>query len=719
MQRLLHKLNSMRLTINPEARYQQLPANVNAEPFSTQKSGWPSPSRVASRWRTCGSGRLSTTRLLGIIIGVLVFIALLGGGGYHHVRKLKVEEGMSEDPLPFYWQQFRRLDGYYNGVRMLVPYGEYQPENGYNKTPPATVVEDLGDAAKKLPEMPPLDPVKYDPYPDYRSAEYTRQHQPVHQCYLDAQEKVLAPDIYAYPGLPQHMAEPLYGSYSQLGLQDQMCFERFGRLGPYGYGYQESEGGLGIGNHSENGGSEKVFRQAGYIDYTSVDWGMAQQRCHEKNRARFDKHQDSGKERVQRHAYVLRAWTGYRWTAHQILTTRAIINELALKSGGEYDVHILLHVKNNSIPIWASPTIYRQTVEANVPREFWNLTTLWSEQQMMMYYPDPFPDNFANMAGSSIHGVYRSAHFALQWFSQQHPEYDFFWNWEMDVRYSGHYYEFNTRIGEWAKRQPRKGLWERGRRFWIPKFHGDWSSFTRFVERETFEKDIAENDLERSGPLPIWGPVQDFPHRGMLPPPVSCLPPTTYEADDYSWGVGEDADLIVFNPLFDPSLTNWVFSWDVTGYNRSLTVPPRRAAIITVARLSRRLLDIMHEEVWRMRHTMFPEMWPPAVCMHHGLKAVYVPHPVYFDRDWELGHMDRVFNYPAAIWESPFGWGENNLLGSSFYYNSGFSGALWRRWLGQAENGEGGREWEEKGSGRMCLRGTLHHPIKHEMGPEE
>jgi hypothetical protein len=388
-----------------------------------------------------------------------------------------------------------------------------------------------------------------------------------------------------------------------------------------------------------------------------------------------------------------------------------------LKSGGQYDVHFLVHVKNISIPIWASEEIYNETLHKYVPEEFRGISTLWSERQMEMYYPEPFPDNFANMAGASIHGVYRSAHFALQWFSQQHPEYDHYWNWEMDVRYSGHYWDFNDKIGEWAKKQPRKGLWERSRRFWIPEYHGDYQNFTNFVEWETQDKDIAANDLEKSGPVPIWGPYQDFPNRGMLPPLNETIPPRTYEEDKYEWGVGEEADMLVFNPIFDPALTNWVFSWDITGYNRSMPPPPRRAAIITVARLSKRLLNIMHEETWRMKHTMFPEMWPPAVCMHHGLKAVYVPHPVYFDRDWEVGYMNQVFNYPREIWDSPFGWGEHNMLGSSFYYNSGFSGALWRRWLGQWENGEGGHKWEEERSGRMCLRPTLHHPIKHENGP--
>jgi len=81
--------------------------------------------------------------------------------------------------------------------------------------------------------------------------------------------------------------------------------------------------------------------------------------------------------------------------------------------------------------------------------------------------------------------------------------------------------------------------------------------------------------------------------------------------------------------------------------------------------------------------------------------------------------MNQILNYPKEVKESPFGWGEHNMLGSSFYYNSGFSSALWRRWLGQAENGEGGRIQEEEGMGRMCLRPILHHPIKHEAGPDE
>ncbi|KXT05485.1 hypothetical protein AC579_1658 [Pseudocercospora musae] len=714
MMRRLRDLNPLRFFHHPRFSYQQLPSlsvdSLNAIQLDWSQNGisWRDGTR-----RKCGLGRLSLTKgIVLAIVGVLV-IALVGGGGYHHhIAKLRKEK---DKPVPYYWMHYNRLNGVYNGIRTLVSYSQWQAENGYNQTEPTTSIS-LESGHKS---GPPMDPIKFSPYPDYSSQQYLSQHQQVHTCYLDEAENTVIPDVYAYPGIPQHMSEPFYGDYKLLGLKDEVCFERFGRYGPYGYGYNETHGGLGPGIISEHAGSEKTLGKMGFVRYdNNTDWGSAQQRCAEKNKARFTEDRRSGKKRVSRQAYVLRSWTGFEYGTHQIYAIRAMIAELALKSGGEYDVHLLVHVKNNSNPIWADKRVYQQTLQDNVPREFWNITTLWSEKQMELYYPDPFPDNFANMAGSKLHGVYRSAHFPLQWFAQQHPEYDHFWNWEMDVRYSGHYYDFNDKIAEWAKMQPRKGMWERARRFYIPKYHGSWQNFTNFVEQETATTDTEKNNVEQSGPVPIWGPVQDFQNMGMLDPRPEVLPPSTYEADNYEWGVGEDADLLTFNPIFDPSLTNWVFSWDISGYNRTLPPPPRRAAIITVARLSKRLLDTMHKEVWLMKHTMFPEMWPPTVAMHHGLKAVYVPHPVFFDRDWDLAYMNQVFNYPTNTWDSPFGWGEHNLLGSSFYYNSGFSGALWRRWLGQWENGEGGKRLEEEGTGRMCLRGILHHPIKHEKGPE-
>ena len=713
-------LNPLKLFSNPSPIfYHQLPADSrNGSPFtfeSVKRYRWPSPRR-AERYLPF---KLSPNRmLLSAVTALVLVIILLVSAIKHHIvesRKHVVE------PLPYFWQHYsrwvatvlpvavhfqlsHRLTGYYNGVRTLVAPTEYHPENGFNQSLPLRKLS--AKAVVKLSAEPPLEPVVFDPYPNYTSYEYLQQHHPVHSCYLDEAEKVLAPDVYAYPGIPQNMSAPFYGSYDLLGMDDQVCFDRYTRFGAYGYGYIPGQGGLGPGNQSEHHGAEKVFEKTGIIDYTDMDWGGAQNRCYTKNQARFA--QTGSKIKLPRHAYVLRVWQNYYFNEHQMYTIRAMINELALKSGGEYDVHFLLHIKDTTLPIWASKEVYQQVVQENMPREFWSMTTLWSETITNNLYPAPFPASFQNVAEQSIHGVYRSAHFPLQWFSQMHPEYDFYWNWEMDLRFTGHYYEFNTRIGDWAKQQPRRGLWERNERFYIPEYYNTWENFSAVVDQET----------EASGRKPIWGPENQFPNSGMLDAPKYAEPPTAHDKEDnYEWGVGEEADFISFNPIFDPSKTNWVFRTDVTGYDLAKGLPPRRCAIITVARLSKRLLDIMHEETWRLKHTMFPEMWPPSVCLHHGLKAVYAPHPVYFDRDWNVDYMDHAFNHPREVWESPFGWGEHNMLGSSFYYNSGFSGLLWRRWLGQSEDNEGGKDFEEKGTGRMCLRSTLHHPVKHELGP--
>lgn len=599
-----------------------------------------------------------------------------------------------------------RLNGFYNGVGALVKNDEHIPEQlAINSSTPQQPIEATAS--------PVFDPVAYNPYTEYNSYEYLNEHYPVQKCYIDREEHILPPDIFAYPGVPQNMTAPFMGSYKELGLTDDVCFDRFGRFGPYGYGYNLDEGGVGLAEKSDRTGVEKLWAQTPKIDYRKVDWGAAQQRCYEKNKKRFEGnvnlHPGEGKKNpVPRQAFILRTWTGYQYDEHQILTLRAMINELALRTGGEFDIHFLVHVKDNSIPIWTDKDVYRKTLEQNVPEEFWGLATLWSEQLMRLYYPDPFPDNLSNPSGQPVHGVYRSAHFALQWFSQHHPEYDFFWNWEMDLRYSGHYYEFLRQATSWAKKQPRKLLWERNARYYIPAYHGDWSQFTKTVEEETY----------RDNETPVWGPVS-FPNSRMLPKTNDVTPPHSFAEDKYTWGVGEEADIITFNPLFDPSRTTWVFRDDINGYDLKFPAPPRRTAIITVARLSKRLLDLAHEETYKMKHTMFPEMWPPTVALHHGLKAVYIPHPQYFDRNWPLEYMDQTFNHPKKPFDSPFGGGEHNLLGSSFYYNSGFSGTLWRRWFGYKENGEGGTKEEAQGSGRMCLRSTLFHPIKKERGPTE
>jgi hypothetical protein len=118
------------------------------------------------------------------------------------------------------------------------------------------------------------------------------------------------------------------------------------------------------------------------------------------------------------------------------------------------------------------------------------------------------------------------------------------------------------------------------------------------------------------------------------------------------------------------------------------------------------------------KHTMFTEMWAATMALHHGLKAVYVPHPVYEDRAWPPDHWEKKFNggfngASGGAMSSLFGIElDRNFYGTTWYFHAKFSSVLWRRWLGISVDDSGGAEDELQGEGRMCLPPVLLHPIK-------
>ncbi|EHA56984.1 hypothetical protein MGG_11809 [Pyricularia oryzae 70-15] len=711
---------------------------------STQKGEWlpaPAQSRQKVRLRAllghCLYRRVILWTLAVITLGFWVFFTRRGGSfdlarlGTDLPEETKEQsKGDNEGRDPLHWLKYKHLDGYYRGLRTLVPISEHKPEFPFvpGRQPATTTV-----TSAHLPT-----PTVFVPQPDYESKEYKSTYHPVQTCYIDENKKVPAPDLYAYNGVPQGMPDPAIGSNSLLGIRDDVCFDRFSRYGPYGLGYSEDEGGLGEGMDTESDGSETVWSKTGKIDYRNVDWGRAQQQCVTDNRKRFDINAGRERKKVVRIAVVIRTYVGFEWNTHAIMNFRAMVSELSLRSGGEYTVHFLLHVKDNNLPIWADSETRQQILDESMPREFHSMCTLWSEAQMELLYSGGWGEAVENPSGQSVHGVYRSAHFPLQHFAMTHPEYEYFWNWEMDMRYLGNFYELFDRLGSWARDQSRNHLWERSAKYYIPAVHGDWKNFTELVVQTT----------RNAGKRPIMGPVY-FPGRTRIRAeersetfmPASCFTspgdgsPGVAADDSVRCGVDENADLITLNPIFDAEKSGWVFASDVTGWDLTQPTPPRRCAIVTASRLSRRLLEVMHEETWRFHHSMFSEMFPAAMALHHGLKAVYAPHPVLLDRGWEMEAVDKHFNggydNSTSGHGSPFDFqNEHNHKGTSWYYNSEFAGLLWRRWLGYAQmdgRGEdggragegtlrGGKTEEESpwSTGRLCLRSMLVHPIKWE-----
>nr|KAK5438653.1 hypothetical protein LTR18_008629 [Exophiala xenobiotica] len=697
---------------------------------------------------------------LGVAAGLVVFIFSLVRMSWNADKAVQVaiqEEKLKPKPPP--WESFPFLERYYGGVRSLVPSTSNVPE--YPRKEDEVPMENLD-----LPEEPPLNPPEtsnkkkraiptskiFNPYPNYTSPEYIARHGEKVDCFLDEKNTISIPQVRIYEGIPRGFPDPVMGSAGMLGLRTDICYDRFGRLGPYGLGYSINRGGSGAQQEGEREGADAVWEETPEVDFRDIKWADAQHRCVLANKHRFtelpppriekframqvgsmQKREEpfdfsamptkgsvnvrAGTEKLPRTAVVIRTWWDYPYTPEDKIYIRSLMSELSMLSGGD-----------NDVPIFSDDETYERVLRDALPEEFRGMGTLWTETQMLLMYGG-LEETW--MRGLPVHGVYRSTFMPMQYFAYQHPEYDFFWNWEMDIRATHHWYHLFDSVSKWAKAQPRKLLWERDSRFYVPSEHGEWDDFSHTVRVQTEQGTNSANNLwsslnrakdasvpgavKQQGEKPIWGPERPLDDDVAFD--SDPIPPTSFDKDKYTWGVGEDADLITFNPLFDPDGTTWLLTDDTTGYNITRSRPPRRTAIITASRLSRRLLTTMHRETAVKKHTMFSEMWPASCALHHGLKVVYAPHPEYIDRKWPTNYLQAVFNggrngATGGSRTSVFGDREHNFRGTTWYYNAGFPEVLWHRWLGMRFNNDGGEQAELAGEGRMCLPGMLLHPIK-------
>lgn len=730
-------------------------------------------SRQDSRRRTLRRRLPSRiSRYLGFTLIFILIIFILSLIRASAISSRNVEEGKFRNTLSSpseSWRSFPFLTRYYGGVRSLTVSSRNIPEYPLPNTKENIFLH--SNFSIPIQELP--NSLIFEAYSGNSLVGNISGNIPKQKCYIDVASKTLIPQIRYYKGRPFGFPDNVMGSYEILDLPEDICFERFGRLGPYGYGYMPQFGGTGTGEDGDKEGSKALWENGSefnQIDYRNINWANLQRECYNVNKARFkqdrpdfsfntiktfsvfdnqvdeEKKSESNtsvipKNILERSAVVVRVWDDFDYHEEDILNLRAMISELSIGSGGEYDVHLLVQVKNEGAnPIWADSETYQRHLNESVPLEFRDISTLWSVTQMLMLYQGIF-DTFTRGPDLPIHGPYRGLQMAMQYFAHIHPEYDFFWHWEIDTRYTGHYYHLFSQVEAWSTRQPRKGLWERSGRFYIPSVHGSWEDFKHTVrvqtEIGTLGPDNIWSNIEgvKARPKvdkPIWGPKRPKLEEDWFITEDDQIPPTSYENDKYQWGVGEPADLITFNPLFDPNETTWLLATDITGYNTSEGLPARRASIITSSRMSKRLLQIMHRETAFKKHHAFSEMWAPTVALHHGLKAVYVPHPIFTDRQWPTEYLAGIMNAgkngaTGGARTSVFGAREHNFLGMTWYYNAGFAPNIWKRWLGLKVNNDGGVEFElsvdesknqsgvgemRGGEGRMCLPPMLLHPVK-------
>lgn len=668
---------------------------------------------------------------------------------------------------PYTWERFDRLEPVYGGVRSLRVVGA----DGYgSQQQQQQKQEDGGDGLRTISSGE-----IYDPYPDQDYASSSSSTSTCPLLMADGRTVDIPPVRFHRARVPAGFPPPAYGSPAVVGAEAQGagegdaaahgCFDRYGRLGPYGLGYDARVGGIGAGLYGDREGMDSIWASVPRVDYRGARWGETQARCVEANQERFGFDVDDApgqgaeatpgrRRRLSRAVFLVRTFSGYEYNAESILFLRSLVAELSLRTGGQFIVHFLIHVTDETLPIWSDPDTYAHVLAASLPTEFAGMGTLWSERQMALLYPGLGPDEDI-LHGHPVYGVERDVWLPVLHFAVEHPEFEYVWHWHMDARYSGHWFRLVDRAAAWTRSQPRKGLWERGGRFYVPGVHGSWEDFGNLVHSQVEcgsrvspelceavkRKDIKTSDKERLLPpreKPVWGPVPLQPDDFVPMPDIDTYPSTSYESDGRTWGIGEEADLITFNPLFDPAGTSWPWRGDASGYNATVSAndpsyPPRRASVGTTSgRLSRRLLLAMHREATDLtrspghRHRLFSDMWPPTVALHHGLKAVFVPHPVWTERAWPSDYLDAVLNSgrngaASCAQTAVLGGGEHNFWGMTwFHHRAEFASKLWRRWLGASvsEGGSGSGsvrervERAERAEGRMCLPAMLLYPVR-------
>lgn len=77
------------------------------------------------------------------------------------------------------------------------------------------------------------------------------------------------------------------------------------------------------------------------------------------------------------------------WTENLKQYIRALIMELALHSGAEYEIFLLTHVKDNDIPLYGpeSQSTIHQLREKYIPPEFQNMAVVFNEKTLQTWYP--------------------------------------------------------------------------------------------------------------------------------------------------------------------------------------------------------------------------------------------------------------------------------------------------------------------------------------------
>ncbi|KEQ70751.1 hypothetical protein M436DRAFT_33990, partial [Aureobasidium namibiae CBS 147.97] len=458
---------------------------------------------------------------------------------------------------------------------------------------------------------------------------------------------------------------PLSGSYGALNL-DKSWLTAAERYGPYGLGEDE----------------ENYTRSR--VDWSTIDWADLQNNCSEANHQRLPNAHafDDGHPRFtyrkrswqekwlpsvfttpsinprpatqtfHRSAIVVRVWSTYNYHPEDMWNLRSLVAETALATGGEYAVFLLVDVKDNEAGIHTNPEAYDRILREAVPPEFQKIAVLFDDSLLESWYPD-VGEHLAIMQIMQ----------PLQIFAQFYPEFDHYWQIEVDSRFLGHTGDMLDKFSDFARNEPRKQARERASWAYMSDYHGSYDDFFSTI------------DDKLNGTSSVWGNVDihDFDPIGPKPPVKnSCEEP-------FLWGVGEEADLILLNTLEDASRDeDWLFKGWQYGFSMGSKLPVF-VSVVAQGRASWNLLNAVHHAQAHSGMAIPSEATLPSFALWHGLKISGIPLPVYQWPGRDRHEMEFALNggglnaFPDGIANGPA-----RYRGSSMgFFTNGMSWQWW------------------------------------------
>lgn len=293
----------------------------------------------------------------------------------------------------------------------------------------------------------------------------------------------------------------------------------------------------------------------------------------------------------------------------------------------------------------------------------------------------------------------------MQLFALHYPEYDHYWQLELDMRFLGDAGAYLDSLSTFSRLEPRKQALERSTFQYMPSLYPSYAAFSSAV------------DSSARGSSHVWGPLRV---QGLAP--IGAIPPVrSPRSDSYHWGVGEEADVVTTSfctDVRDPT-TAWVYKGWIGGFAAGGHTP-RFFCPPAVMRASRTLLLAVHEAQLTKGMRVPSEATLPSFALWHGLKMSYPPHPLFMREQGEADEGEgRVAEWHrGGPGNSSDGLGPRDKRhplgdGLSWWWESKWPRQVLDAWFDTGENKEGEMPWLlVRSGGEVYAPNVAMHPVK-------